>query len=214
MLIPPPVILDILKKHGISVKGVLHIGAHECEELSFYTSALGLRSDQIFWIDALEEKVKQAAGKGIPNVFQAVLDEKERHTLFKVSSFAQSSSLLDFKIHSQFYPSIVTTEERLVKTQRLDSFVGKEKIPIENLNIWNLDIQGAELLVLKGAGELVRMADLLYLEVNEAELYKGGCLVGELDSYLSTFGFQRVHTQMTREGWGDAVYIRLPPTHS
>ena len=37
-------------------KCILHIGAHECEELSFYNQ-LGLKEEDIIWVDAINEKV-------------------------------------------------------------------------------------------------------------------------------------------------------------
>ena len=36
MLISQETIINLLKSYNIHVNGVLHIGAHECEELSFY----------------------------------------------------------------------------------------------------------------------------------------------------------------------------------
>ena len=36
MLISDKEVIDLLKKFGIKISGVLHVGAHECEELDFY----------------------------------------------------------------------------------------------------------------------------------------------------------------------------------
>lgn len=197
-----------MERYNLSLKGVLHIGAHECEELDTYVNDLGVSVGQIYWVDALSEKVIEAKTRGISNIYHAVLDKEERYTTFNVSSFKQSSSLLAFKEHTTHYPDIRMNQKRSVKTQTLQSFGQKHKVPIETLNFWNLDIQGSELDVLKGAGELLKHADVLYLEVNDQELYKGGCLVGQLDSYLASYGFNRVHTVMTDYGWGDGIYVR------
>ena len=46
------------------------------------------------------------------------------------------------------------------------------------------------------------------MEVNDEEVYKGCCQIGEIDKYLSAYGFKRVVTQMTPGHWGDALYIK------
>ena len=43
------IIFDILKKNNIKVTGAFHVGAHECEELSFYKE-LGLTPKDIIWM--------------------------------------------------------------------------------------------------------------------------------------------------------------------
>ena len=50
--------------------------------------------------------------------------------------------------------------------------------------------------------------DYLYLEVNEASVYKNCALVTEIDDFLSTFGFKRIETNMTENKWGDAFYMK------
>lgn len=49
-------IISALLSHNIEVNGCLHIGAHECEELGFYNN-LGLKNEDVIWIDAILSKV-------------------------------------------------------------------------------------------------------------------------------------------------------------
>ena len=85
--------------------------------------------------------------------------------------------------------------------------------PLNNVipNFWNFDIQGAELMALKGAIHSIRYAKALYLEVNEKELYKNCGLIGEIDAFLYNYHFKRVITNITQHGWGDALYIYVGP---
>ena len=48
----------------------------------------------------------------------------------------------------------------------------------------------------------------MYCETNNAPLYKNCCMIGELDQFLSTYGFSRVETDWIGETWGDAFYIK------
>ena len=52
MLIP---LHDLVRKYNIKFSGVLHVGAHECEELSDYERYLP--RNNILWVEALPEKV-------------------------------------------------------------------------------------------------------------------------------------------------------------
>ena len=62
-------------------------------------------------------------------------------------------------------------------------------------------------MALKGAVKSIKHAKVLYLEVNEKELYKNCGLITDIDNFLSVYNFKRVLTSMTYHGWGDAVYI-------
>ena len=73
----------------------------------------------------------------------------------------------------------------------------------------NIDIQGAELLALKGMGDLIKYFDYVYLEVNSDYVYKKCALVHEIDDYLSKYNYVRVETSWTDAKWGDALYIRI-----
>lgn len=79
---------------------------------------------------------------------------------------------------------------------------------LKKYNFWNFDIQGAELLALKGADKYIKNVDAIYLEVNEKELYKNCGLIHEIDAFLSNYGFTREITFMTPHGWGDALYVK------
>lgn len=207
MLIQGHEVLAALQKHNIPIKGVFHIGAHECEELSVYT-AWGLTPGDVLWIDALQTKVTEAKARGIPNVYHALITDNDGHLVtFHVANNGQSSSVLEFGTHSQEHPSIVYVRDVEQKTMTIDTFFERNGIDPSRYTVWNMDIQGAELMAIRGAPKAIRFARALYLEVNEKELYKGCGLIGDIDDVLSTYGFTRILTSMTDHGWGDALYV-------
>jgi FkbM family methyltransferase len=208
MLIPPYQVTEILSKNNIDVTGVFHIGAHECEELNFYNTSLNINSENVVWVDAIPDKVSEAANRGIPNVYCAVIsDRDDEDIMFNIANNGQSSSILEFKTHSFEHPSVVFVDKLSSKTTRVDTFFKRNNLDASKYNFWNLDIQGVELLALKGAIESLKHVKVIYTEVNTNELYKDCALIGEIDEFLSTFGFKRVLTNMTPHGWGDAIYI-------
>lgn len=166
--------------------------------------------NNIIWIDGNKEKVSQAQQRGIPNVYYGVIsNENDKDVEFKITNNGQSSSILDFGSHSTHHPHIHFVEAQVHKTITIDTFYENNNLDMKKYNFWNFDIQGAELMALKGAGKAIEYAKALYLEVNTEEVYKGGCLISEIDDYLSTYKFKRVLTKMTEYGWGEALYVKI-----
>jgi len=208
MLIPFANVQQFLQNNAKQVKGILHIGAHECEEKKDY-NANGIPDSKIVWVEGNKDKVLEMRMKGIDNIYCALVDEEEREVTFHITNNGQSSSILPLDTHLIHYPHITVTEERKLKTTTIQKLVEESLIPIQELNFWNLDIQGAELAALKGAGPLIQHADFIYVEVNVESLYKGCALLPELDDFLSSKGFQRAGMSLVDQGWGDALYIRV-----
>ena len=208
MLIPFEIIKRFLTSNNIQVKGSFHIGAHDCEELGFYNQ-LGLSQNDVVWIDAMHNKVLEAKNRGIPNVYQSVIsDQDDQEVKFNVSNNGQSSSILEFQTHAYQHPEVKYVSSSIEKTTTIDTFFSRNNMDASKYNFWNFDIQGAELLALKGASNSIQYADAIYLEVNEDYLYKDCALIGEIDDFLKLKGFNRVHTVMTQWRWGDALYLR------
>jgi len=55
MLIPFDTCFHILYSYNKTPTGILHIGAHQCEELNAYMKN-GVNPQKIYWIDAIKEK--------------------------------------------------------------------------------------------------------------------------------------------------------------
>lgn len=207
MLIPFRTIIPFLASKGISVTGILHIGAHECEELRDYV-AQGVPASAVDWIEANPALVARMATRGI-HVHQAAVSDIEAELPFHVTNNGQSSSLLEFGTHAASYPWCKVVNALTVKTETLQNIVTRTGIPIATRNFWNLDIQGAELAALRSAGDLIQHADAIYAEVNTQEVYKGCGLLPDLDVFLESKGFKREMISMTDAGWGDALYVRI-----
>jgi FkbM family methyltransferase len=201
MLIP----LDVLvNKYNIKFSGILHVGAHECEELKDYKKYISI--DKILWIEALPGKVELCKNR-YPGIIieNAIVSDKIEDVVFKVSNNGQSSSILDFGLHSQYHPQVHYITAFDGKTSLLKDILPKYSI---NYNFLNFDIQGTELKALKGMEKYLYNVDYLYTEVNSDYVYKDCALVNELDEYLRQFGLVRIETKWTDCKWGDAFYIK------
>ena len=207
MLISCEEVKEILSSNNIDIRGCFHIGAHECEEINVY-NRLGIKPEKIVWIDAIPSKVAEAKQRGIPNVYNAVItDKNDEEVIFNISNNVQSSSVLEFGTHSQEHPSVVYVDKIKQKSITIDTFFERNNLDSANYDFWNFDIQGAELMALQGGINSIKHVKALYLEVNERELYKKCGLITDIDNFLSQYNFKRVVTRMTCHGWGDALYI-------
>ena len=207
MLINVTDITRIILSNKIHINGVFHLGAHECEQLDIYNH-LGIENKNIVWIDAVSSKVAEATERGIPNVYSAVVTDKDdADVIFNISNNVQSSSVLQFGTHLQEHPWVVYVDTVKLKTITIDTFFERNNIDASKYDFWNFDIQGAELMALKGATKSIKYAKMIYLEVNEKELYEKCGLINEVDAFLSGYNFKRVLTEMTNHGWGDALYV-------
>ena len=196
---------DLVKKYNINFKGILHVGAHECEEIRDYENYIS--RNNVLWVEAMKDKVDFCKVKypGI-NIEQAVISDKIETVTFRISNNGQSSSILDFGLHTHFHPDVVFVNSIQTETKLLKDIICNYDI---DYNFLNLDIQGVELRALKSMEEYLSKIDYIYTEVNSDYVYKDCNLVTEIDDYLKEFGFDRVETAWAGDcRWGDAFYIR------
>ena len=184
----------LVERLNIKVTGVLHIGAHECEELNDYIN-VGINRDNIYWIEGQESLVKSMTEKGIKHVYHGLIDdEDDKEVTFNISNNGQSSSILEFGSHLKNHPQVHYVSKSICKTSRMDTLIQKHDIPISTLNFINLDIQGVELRALKSMEKYLQHVDYIYTEVNTEDVYIDCAKMSEIDDYLHTFGFKRMGT--------------------
>lgn len=198
MLIP---LNQLIKKYTLIITGVVHVGGHYGEEEQDYISA-GIQKRTYFEPDPdtfkiLTERVKEGA-----ECICCALGATNTVAMLNVETFnsGQSSSLLKPGTHLKDYPLITFDTQKEVLVRRMDEF------NLSGLNFLNMDTQGYELEVLKGAD--LSGIDYIYTEVNTDEVYIGCGKMSEIDAFL--IDFIRVETVLTGQGWGDAFYIRKP----
>lgn len=202
MLIP---LHQLMQKYNVNIKGILHVGAHECEEIADYERYVP--RNKILWVEAMPDKVELSKNRYQNLLIEnAVVSDVEETVKFNVSNNGQSSSILEFGLHSTFHPQVHYVTSFEAQTQLLKNIIYKYNI---EYNFLNFDIQGAELKALKGMEEYLNKVDYIYTEVNSDYVYKGCAIVGEIDEYLKQFGLYRVETSWCQNfRWGDAFYIR------
>jgi len=192
------------------VTGVLHLGAHAAEELEGYKSH-GM--ERVIWVEANTGLAVYLINRTINDlgstvVFGAACDEDDKLVDLNIANNGESSSLFPLKEHEKEHPQVKYIGTVQTWAFQVDTMMEKKGFDRSLFNFANIDIQGAELLALKGMHEQLKHLDYVYLEVNEKHLYEDCVLIDELDEFLLEHGFERNMTVMTNHGWGDALYTR------
>ena len=92
---------SLIEKYNIHIKGILHVGAHECEELDLYETRVS--RDSILWIEALPEKMEICKERySNLNIENAIVSDKVESVTFHRSNNGQSSSILEFGLHKEY----------------------------------------------------------------------------------------------------------------
>ena len=162
----------------------------------------------------------------------AVAGREETRTLYVTREPACSSLL---KPNASFFgrftdcaQQVEVVEQRMVQTVSLNNFLPGGGVA--SVDFLELDTQGTELEILKGADRFLATSVVgLQIEVEFSPIYEGQPLFSAVDEYLRGFGFMLFDISRSRYRrsamardlatrgqllWGDAVYLRDYPWFS
>lgn len=196
------------KKYNLDMKGVIHVGGHQGQELADYQK-FNIKEVHIFEpllknFNVLLKNISKFKNLQITPYNFALGNKRDKVIMNCSSNNLESSSIMVPKIHLLQHPKIEFKEQEIVNLRDLDSF------KIKNINFLNIDVQGYELEVLKGATRTLKYIDYIYCEINRDETYEDNPLVDDIDIFLNDFNFIRCETKWASNtlSWGDAFYIR------
>lgn len=196
---------QLIEKYNLNIKGVVQIGAHYGQEATLYRN-IGVGN--ILMFEPVPETfaiLKQNVGKDVRLENCALGSYNGNVEMFiETANQGQSSSILEPSLHLIQYPHIQFNNKIIVPIRMLDEFI----IEAPLFNMLNIDTQGTELEVLKGAKEFLHYVDYIICEVNRDEVYKDCAQVEEIDEFLAGYKFKRVETSWDGVVWGDALYIK------
>ena len=124
-----------------------------------------------------------------------------------------SSSIFDLGLHRDIWPEVDYLGNRTLRSTTLATLFQRESLTPTMYPGLVMDVQGAELLVLKGAGAMLGDFKFIKSEAADFESYIGGAKLSDLQNYLTLFGFKEVqrHAFARRPGGGtywDVVWAK------
>jgi FkbM family methyltransferase len=189
--------------------GVIHVGAHTGQERDLYGDL------PVAWIEpqdfAFKVLLEHLDDKPRQTAYQELIADGRCYDFGLASNAAQSSSIYDFAGHKKLWPEVGYIAKVAMQSITLRDFIERYSIDLDVYDTLVLDIQGAELLALRGAGQYLRRFRYIQAEAADFEAYVDGCQLADLDHFLGQHGFVReqLHCAKSAEGVGsyyDAVY--------
>jgi FkbM family methyltransferase len=203
----------LLKK---KVEVVVEVGARDCAEtVGLHGQFPGAR---IIAFECNPETIPLCRGrvKGISNITlveKAVADREGEISFFPVESAETASRRMGvnpgassiFRASGKYVVEKYTQKEIKVPVTTLAREMSDRNISAIDV-LW-LDIQGAELVALKGLGEKLSSVGLIHAEVEFVEIYEHQPLFGGVKAFLNERGFALYGFTTFGRYFGDAIFV-------
>jgi len=203
--LPKLTIEKVLTDYTIETSVLIHVGAHLVQEAEIYNAH---KFEKVIWVEAFPPVYDLAREKlekyNNQTILQAVCwSQPEVEIPFHVSKGQFSSSALDMKWHKIFWPGSGMVETLNIKSTTLDIISKSES----SISVLNIDVQGAELEVLKGGIATLTKCEYIFLEISLRELYKNQPLFHDIHNFLTLKNFQLLDYEINPEtGDGSSLY--------
>lgn len=199
-------ITEIYRNILFNSGGILHIGAHAGQESGLYNE-LGKK---VIWIEAVPEiynrlllNVSKFANQRA--ICALVGDRNEQKVPFYyASNDGGSSSIFEFSTGAKVW-NVSTTETIEMNMVRLDNLLSLNDLNL--IDHWVIDVQGAEYLVLKGAGKLLESCKSIFIEVSTSHYYIDGATWLQISNYLRENNFYPLWSPL-ENSHTDILFIR------
>jgi len=200
----------LTQQHNLTPRGIIHIGAYEGKDLKRYPTP---DTAKILLIEANPKAVEhlQANFADKPNVIvsQTAIANHTTAVTLNLTSIESNSSILPLSGYREIYPNLKVTQQITLESRSLDTLLRELNLRPVDFNFLYLDIQGAELLALQGATQLLKYIEAIYTTVSYEDLFEGGALIDEMDAFLAQHHFVRVaEANPYHPAWGEVFYLR------
>lgn len=211
---------DYLK--GKEVRRVLHIGADRAGELRQYKN-IGVQ--EIVWVEANPEiysemldrlfTLRELPVRNKPYL-QLISDQDDTFTDFNLYYGPDAGYLVGnkgmssiLKADPNWWGSKGYKGTLKLPSLTIDTFLERNKLGFE-FDLLNMDTQGAELMIARGAHKLLQNVRYINSEVTYKNAqYQDNPLFEEIENHFKEYGFECVSTDIVDGGdWGDALFER------
>ena len=165
--------------------GVIHIGAHEGQEAHMYHRM----SKSVIWVEALplyfERLIKNVEPFHNQIALNALLSSQcsNSRDFYITSNNGESSSVYPLA-GNEYWVGLENSEICRLPSKRLDCLISDAQV--REYDYWIVDVQGAELEVLEGAGDLLGHCRYLQVEISQEKFYEGGADFQEVKTFLES----------------------------
>lgn len=177
--------------------GIIHVGCNTAQERHIYQYF----NKKVLWIEGnidLEQVITNNLRRFSEQkcYFQLLTKENSTVHFHIASNTSSSSSIFKFSGHKKMYEHVYMSETRQVKSKSFDNFLLDEKIDLNGYDFLIMDVQGAELEILKGMSNNLSSFKYIQLEASDFDAYEQGCRDIDLINFLDMHNFSLQHIQL------------------
>ena len=197
-------------------KGIIHIGAHRGSERYIY-DWLGKK---VIWVEANPNIFDELQINISEFKYQIAFNYTLHSTLGKKIDFylssndGASSSIYDFsedyknkKIHFENKVRNIYMKKKIRSiTNTLDNVIKEKKIEINEFDHLVIDVQGAELDVLKGSTNFLKVCKSIYIEVSTENFYQYGSKWNDIKEFLNQNNFKETRDPIKNHD--DIIFLK------
>jgi len=207
------------EENNIQLNGVIHVGAHRGEEINEYGD-LGAKT--VVWVEANPEvfdemciMLTNAEANIDSHAFQYAASTEDHGTAEFNRYYGPDAGHL---VGNKGCSSLLKAEGRFeewykdtieVETITIDTLLEEEGFNVEDFQLLNMDVQGAELMVLRGSEKVLDNVKWVTTEATwEDPDYIDNVMYDELKSFLESKGFVETQIVPHAENWGDVLFVK------
>jgi len=207
------------EENNIQLNGVIHVGAHRGEEINEYGD-LGAKT--VVWVEANPEvfdemciMLTNAEANIDSHAFQYAASTEDHGTAEFNRYYGPDAGHL---VGNKGCSSLLKAEGRFeewykdtieVETITIDTLLEEEGFNVEDFQLLNMDVQGAELMVLRGSEKVLDNVKWVTTEATwEDPDYIDNVMYDELKSFLESKGFVETQIIPHAENWGDVLFVK------
>lgn len=195
--------------------GVLQVGANSGQEIPYFLQHGITHAAMIEPLDApfavLAERCRALPDYLPVQALCASVDGREIE-FHVASNNGESSSMFKPAKHLADYPWVqfpTTVKLQSFTLDRIFAALTAQRPDIAAAaDLLFMDVQGAELEVLKGASRVLDQVRYIYTEIGIGGGYEGDVELIDLMHFLRAYGFQLFEMSMIAEGWGNALFVK------
>ncbi len=198
-------IVEYLPRNPIIVEAGAHIGRDTVKLAKLWPAATIYAFEPV--TDIYQQLIKNTYGYSNIHCHNIALSNHTGTELLYVSTEASTAVSSFFKPleYAQMRPNVVFTPEE-VATITLDQWAQEHYISLVDF-MW-LDMQGAELKVLKASPSIVKTVGVIVLEVSLTERFKDNPLYDEVKSWIESQGFEVVQQDIPKHNKVNLLCVR------
>ena len=191
-----------------NTNATIHIGANDGQEAQGYFQ----KNIPVLWIEAdpnvflrLQKTIEAFDNQKALCALVTDKDDVEYDFLRDQNNCGQSSSIFDFHLHKKMFPKVIMGESLKLTGKTLPTILKENRIDIKDYKHINMDVEGAELLVLKGLGRDLYNFETITLEASDFEARKGQPFLKDIEEFMHWNSF--VKTSQRKIHQADGVNV-------